>query len=101
MQFEATLLPKSTYLERLLEDAVMATTVHIPGFMHVTHGARDVVPFLRPGELRRRLAAASDGELSVRVVRLGGVEGFHFDRPFLSIWPERRKPFTNTLTLRK
>lgn len=97
LRFEPTLMPRSTYLERLLEDTVMASGVHIPAFMYTDHCARDVLPFLRPNELRRTLA----GVQRVHVVRLSGVHRFRVEPPFKSMWPATKTPFTNHMTLLK
>lgn len=83
LKFQPALLPKSSYLEQLLDDAVMACTVHIPAFMYVQHTGRDAVSFLRPGELRRRMPGQR-----LRVVRLSGVHRFNIDRPFRPCWPD-------------
>lgn len=96
LNFLPTLQPRSAYLERLLEDDVMAATIHIPAFMYTDHTARDLVPFLRPGELRRRLPPGQ----RLRVQRLSGVHRFRVEPPFMPTWPEARLPYTAHWTLR-
>lgn len=97
LNFPPTLQPKSSYLERLLEDDVMSATIHIPSFMYTDHSARDMVPFLRPGELRRRLPAGH----CLRVHRLSGVQRFKIEPPFLAQWPDLRLPHSTHWTLRR
>lgn len=52
-QFQPSLTPFSYYMEQILADRTIKSKVYVPEFMSIDHEDRDIIPYVKPKELKK------------------------------------------------